>query len=210
MGSWIIQVNTYILRERRYNFEVRRWNSQVSMWNSQVSRWHFQVSRRIFPGEQLIRKVRRCVYFSATVLSGNPVEIVSSQDHLGLTSCSSSSATTSMIKTRLRIGLHTSYLLFGAGFHGLNGLNAVVSLKLWYTYVITRLTFELEAFVIPPKLVKDLDTYQYNTLYQLQHLPHDTSKDVVYLLLGVPPMEGHLDRKTISHCLDMWLVTPPQ
>ena len=39
------------------------------MWNSQVSRWHFQVSREIiFPGEQLIRKVRRCVYFSATVL----------------------------------------------------------------------------------------------------------------------------------------------
>ena len=38
MGSWIIQVNTYILRERRYNFEVRRWNSQVS-------RWHFQVEQ---------------------------------------------------------------------------------------------------------------------------------------------------------------------
>ena len=71
MGSWIIQVNTYILRERRYNFEVRRWNSQVSMWNSQVSRWHFQVSRGIFPGEQLIRKVRRCVYFSATVESSS-------------------------------------------------------------------------------------------------------------------------------------------
>ena len=93
------------------------------------------------------------------------------QDHLGLTRCSSSSATTSMIKTRLRTGLQTSYSLFGAGFHRLNGLNPVVSLKLWYTYVIPRLTFGLEALVIPPKLVKELDTYQYNTLRQLQHLP---------------------------------------
>ena len=131
-------------------------------------------------------------------LSGDPVEIVSSQDHLGLTRCSSSSATTSMIKARLRTGLQTSYSLFGAGFHGLNGLNPVVSLKLWYTYVIPRLTFGLEALVIPPKLVKELDTYQYNTLRQLQHLPRGTSKAAVYLLLGVPPMEGHLDRKTIT------------
>ena len=103
-----------------------------------------------------------------------------------------------MIKTRLRIGLQTSYSLFGAGFHGLNGLNPVVSLKLWYTYVIPRLTFGLEALVIPPKLVKELDTYQYNTLRQLQHLPRGTYKAAVYLLLGVPPMEGHLDRKTIT------------
>ena len=128
-------------------------------------------------------------------LSGDPVKIVSSQDHLGLTRCSSSSATTSMITTRLRIGFQTSYSLFGAGFHGLNGLNPAVSLKLWYTYVIPHLTFGL---VIPPNLVKELDTYQYNTLRQLQHLPRGTSKVAVYLLLGVLPMEGHLDRKTIT------------
>ena len=37
-----------------------------------------------------------------------------------------------------------AYALMGTGFHGFNGLHPKVSLKLWDTYILPRLTYGLE------------------------------------------------------------------
>ena len=131
-------------------------------------------------------------------MAGKSIDVVDKHDHLGLTRCCTTIASDHLTRARLRTGIQTSCALFGAGFHGSNGLSPIVCLKLWDTYITPRMTFGLEAIVIPTKMVQALDTYQYNTLRQLQHLPRGTSKAAVHLLLGVLPMEGHLDKKTLS------------
>ena len=131
-------------------------------------------------------------------MAGKSIDVVDKHDHLGLTRCCTTIASDHLTRARLRTGIQTSCALFGAGFHGSNGLSPIMCLKLWDTYITPRMTFGLEAIVIPTKMVQALDTYQYNTLRQLQHLPRGTSKAAVHLLLGVLPMEGHLDKKTLS------------
>ena len=96
------------------------------------------------------------------------------------------------------MGIQTSCSLFGAGFHGANGVNPVVSLKIWQTYIIPRLTFGLEATILPARLEAELDRYQFNTMRQIQHLPKTTSRAAVHLLIGLLPIRGCIDRKILT------------
>ena len=94
-------------------------------------------------------------------MAGKSIDVVDKHDHLGLTRCCTTIASDHLTRARLRTGIQTSCAIFGAGFHGSNGLSPLVCLKLWDTYITSRMTFGLEAIVIPTTMEQALDTYQY-------------------------------------------------
>ena len=80
---------------------------------------------------------------NAWTLNETPLEVVKDQVHLGLLRTSEPKHD-STVTDRIKCARRTRYSITGAGMHGLNGLNPVATLKIWNTYILTRLTYGLE------------------------------------------------------------------
>ena len=129
-------------------------------------------------------------------LSNDPIPMADEFDHLGLTW--QSGKTKPNLELNVSAARRTSYKLMGAGFHGVEGLNPVTSMKLVSAYVMPRLLLGLEAVVLNKTDVSLLDKYHRKLLRQLQSLPDSTSNAAVYLLVGSIPVEGEWHKRVLS------------
>ena len=129
-------------------------------------------------------------------LSDVPMPMEKEFDHLGL--CWMAGKTKPNLDILISAARRTSYRLMGAGFHGVEGLNPVVSKKLVDSYVIPRLLLGLEAVVLNKSDVLALDSYHRKLLRQLQSLPESTANAAVYLLMGAIPIEGEWHKRVLS------------
>lgn len=87
--------------------------------------------------------------------------------------------------------------------YGLNGLHPSVSVKLWNTYIVPRLTYGLESIPLTPNNIENLEMFQRLTLRYIQHLPPGTANAAVLLLTGTLPIEAIIDRKVLTAYVSM-------
>ena len=88
-----------------------------------------------------------------------------------------------------RIGTRTMYALFGAGLHGRNGFNPMVSAKIWTTYIRPRLLHNAELWCLNNTNTNILEKFQRDRLKHLQGLPPRTSNCVTLAMMGMFPIE---------------------
>ena len=129
-------------------------------------------------------------------LSEKPMPLEDTFDHLGLTWMAGKSKPD--LQDHISSARRTSYRLMGAGFHGVEGLNPVVSMKLVKCYVIPRLLLGLDAIVLNNSDIMLLDKYYKKLLKQLQSLPESTANAATYLLMGSIPIAGEWHKRVLS------------
>ena len=67
----------------------------------------------------------------------------------------------------------------GAGLHGENGGNPRVSLPLWKTYVLPRLTVGLDVLTLSNSEIRKLNQFHKKILKQIMHLHERTADTAV-------------------------------
>lgn len=80
----------------------------------------------------------------------------------------------------------------GSGFHDTSGIDDVTSYKIYYTYVLSRLTYGLEVLPLEKKHVENLEPFHRKSL------PQRTATVAIYLLVGVIPIEAELHKRKLS------------
>jgi hypothetical protein len=86
----------------------------------------------------------------------------------------------------------------GAGLHGVNGLNPLVSLRLWRTYIIPRSIYGLETIHVPATQMQLIVKYERKTLKQFQNLADNTANSIPYLLLGAIPINTQIHKRKLG------------
>ena len=71
---------------------------------------------------------------------------------------------------RISIARGTSYTLLSCGLHGTNGLNPLVSMKIYQTYILPRLLYGLESVILKKSEIDELSSYHKNFLRRIQGL----------------------------------------
>ena len=120
--------------------------------------------------------------------------------HLGINynvekPCKTSKTT---VEARLQMGRNTTYALMGAGLHGVNGVNPIVSLHMYNTYVVPRVIFGLEFVTISPTEMKKLEVAHRKLLKNIQTLPKRASTPAIHILLGSLPIQATLEQRQIT------------
>jgi ribosomal protein L31 len=92
----------------------------------------------------------------------------------------------------------TTYSLMGSGLHGVNGINPIISNKMWNTFVIPRSTYGLECMNIPPKEMANIEIFERKILKQAMGLPQNTANPIPYLLLGALPITAHIHKRRLG------------
>ena len=88
------------------------------------------------------------------------IEVVEECTHLGIKRDSlSKSGHSTTIDDRITSVRGCAYSLMGAGLHGENGGNPRVSLSLWSTYVLPRLTYGLDVLTLSKSEVQKLNQF---------------------------------------------------
>ena len=86
----------------------------------------------------------------------------------------------------------TIYSLTGTGLHGTNGLPPTTCIKLFNTYVLPRLLYGLETFILKPTHFNLLERFHLSFLRKIQCLPSRSIRGITYLLLGVRPITAEI------------------
>lgn len=118
--------------------------------------------------------------------------------HLGLSRYTSAKAANSLATNRVKLGRRTNYALMGVGFHGSNGLPILVSVRLYQTYVLPRLTSGLEAVLLNKSSLETLEKFHRSTLRMIQNFPIRVAKEAIYLLTNMLPIEAYIDHTRLS------------
>ncbi len=90
------------------------------------------------------------------------------------------------------------YSLINTGLHGTNGLNPMVSYRIYQAYVLPRLLYGLEVLNISSSHMDSLKRFHHNSLRMFQSLPQRTAICALHLLLGALPISGELHRRQLS------------
>ena len=132
-------------------------------------------------------------------LSLNNKKIQTSQEevHLGIQR-STKITNTTVIQARITSARRTAYSLFGAGFHGINGVGTEVIHKQWTSCVRPVLTYGLEALILDVKELEVIETFARSMLKRLQSLPNSTANQATYLLFGTLPIEATIHSQILS------------
>ncbi|CAG2250061.1 unnamed protein product [Mytilus edulis] len=93
------------------------------------------------------------------------------------------------VENRISVARATMYSLLGAGLHGINGINPLLSYKLWRTYVIPRMLYGIEILNITKTDIQKLEAFQKKTFKQILSLPQRTADAAIYILLGAESIE---------------------
>ena len=104
----------------------------------------------------------------------------------------SKSGHSTTIDDRITSARGCAYSLMGTGLHGENGGNPRVSLSLWSTYVLPRLTYGLDVLTLSKSEVQKLNQFHKKFLKQVMHLQERTAYSAVYLLSGQLPLVADL------------------
>ncbi|MES9880822.1 MAG: reverse transcriptase domain-containing protein [Sedimenticola sp.] len=102
------------------------------------------------------------------------------------------------IDERMSLARRTMYSLLNTGFHGSNGLNPAVSLRIYQCYVLPRLLYGLEVLPLNITQTSTLAKFNIQVLRRIQSLPDRTATGVVYLLLGGLPIEAEIHKRQLS------------
>ena len=102
------------------------------------------------------------------------------------------------IQARLTAGRNTTYALMGAGLHGINGVNPIVSLHMYNTYVLPKITYSLEYISIGSPNMTKLEVAHRALLRNIQTLPKRTAVPALYILLGTLPIQAVIEQKQLS------------
>ncbi|MES9879262.1 MAG: reverse transcriptase domain-containing protein [Sedimenticola sp.] len=124
------------------------------------------------------------------------IEPVESTTHLGLKRASKDENNIN-ISDRISLARRTLYALMRTGVHGSNGLNPMVSYRIYRTYVIPRLLYNLEVLSLNMTQMKKLERFHIDILKKLQSLPQ-TATSAVLLLLGAIPIEAEIHKRQLS------------
>ncbi|KAK3102589.1 hypothetical protein FSP39_012434 [Pinctada imbricata] len=130
-------------------------------------------------------------------LNNKELEIVDSYTHIGIERHSKVKAGDKG-EAAVMIARKTIYSLMGAGFHGYNGVNPKVSIKMWAMYVKPRMLYGLESQILKRKDIDAINHYHKKVIKQLMHLPQRTADATVYILAGDIPIEGDLHIKILG------------
>jgi hypothetical protein len=91
--------------------------------------------------------------------------------HLGIRRDTSSKFGVKLVvPDRIQTARKTVYALMGAGLHGMNGINPMVSIHMIKCFVLPRLLYGLDVTRLTKTDIKNLSTYFVQLLKQIQHL----------------------------------------
>lgn len=79
-----------------------------------------------------------------------------------------------------------------------SGIDDVTSYKIYYTYVLPRLTYGLEVLPLKKKHVENLEPFHRKSIRYLKSLPQRTATVAIYLLVRVIPIEAELHKRKLS------------
>ena len=137
-------------------------------------------------------------------LNGKAIETVDSYTHIGVTRHNNQSTNlTIAVDEAIQTARKTAYSLMGAGFHGVNGLNPTIGLQLWEIYIKPRLLYGLECLMLRKQDMQKLNQYQRKVLKCIMHLPERTANAGVYILSGQLPIEADIDKKYLTHLMNI-------
>ena len=124
-------------------------------------------------------------------LGDKEVSISQTTTHLGILR-STRNDITSNVEDRISCARRTIYSLTGTGLHGTNGLPPTTCIKLFNTYVLPRLLYGLETFILKPTHFNLLERFHLSFLRKIQCLPSRSVRGITYLLLGVRPITAEI------------------
>ena len=130
-------------------------------------------------------------------LYGSTLETTKEETHLGITRTNDQS-NTKTIEKRKSTARRTSFSLMGARLHGLVGVGPEVGKHIYQTYITPKLLHGLEAIILTNPEIKELEEFYRCHLRYIQHLPKSTATPLLYLLLGVPPIEAQIHIRTLN------------
>ena len=129
---------------------------------------------------------------------GHELPIVDTTTHIGVKRDRPSGGLLSTIDNNITKARGAAYSVLGAGFHGVSGLNPVTTTHVWQVYVLPVLTYGLELFNIPERLITKLETFQNKILKQLLGLTNGTPQCAILLLTWLPTIEVVLHLKVLG------------
>ena len=94
-------------------------------------------------------------------------------------------------------GSRTMYALFGAGMHGRNGMNPIVSKQLWIVYIIPIMLFGVELWKLNKGEVEKLELFQRGKVKQIQGLPTRTATAATLGLIGILPIQAEIHKRVL-------------
>ena len=151
-----------------------------------------------------VQKTSACIYTtdSITPPSGikykyEEITISETAKHLGVLQGSVKNLNALRTEENITAARKVAYALFGAGLHGKNGLNPVVTKKIWQTHILPRLTHGVEVWMLRSPQYEPMELFARNMLRQLQSMDPKTPNAAVYGLLGILPIEGETDKKVL-------------
>ncbi len=86
----------------------------------------------------------------------------------------------------------------GAGLHALVGVGPEVGEHIYQTYITPKLLYGLETIMFTNPELKELEDFYKTDLRYIQHLPKSTATPLLYLLLGIPPIEAQIHIRTLT------------
>ena len=132
-------------------------------------------------------------------INGKLIEVVEECTHLGIKRDSvSNTGHSTTVEDRIKSARGCAYSLMGAGLHGENGGNPRVSLSLWNTYVLPRLTYGLDVLTLSNSEIQKLNQFHKRFLKQVMHLHERTADAAVYILSGQLPLVADLHKRVLG------------
>ena len=86
----------------------------------------------------------------------------------------------------------------GAGAHGMNGINPIISRKIWQRYNLPRSTHGLDIQILNNKELKRFETHEIKYMKQFQTLPKFAPNILSYILTGGKPCKLILHQKMMT------------
>ena len=128
-------------------------------------------------------------------IRGDIIPIEKSAKHLGLIRSENIQLT---VEAKLNSGRKALYGLMGAGLHGINGLNPMVSMHILNIYIVPIMTYGLEALVLPQRCIDTFEISFRRVLRQLQSLPGRVANPALYILVNTLPLEATIHRNLLG------------
>lgn len=136
-------------------------------------------------------------HINNTLLYNNKeIEEVEEETHIGVIQ-SSKDVYQKRVDKAILNSTRALYSLFGSGLHGKNGLNFVAIRKIWKSYVLPRLLYGSEVWILPNKFVKVLEQFQRKKLKELMDLPPRSSNYACLGLAGILPIEAEYHKRVL-------------
>jgi hypothetical protein len=147
---------------------------------------------------QYVRKGKTKMDHAELAINNCPIEVQNSSTHLGILQGPAKDLNKTRVTDCIATATRTMYALFGAGMHGKNGMNPMVSKQLWTVYIIPRMLFGTELWQLNKTDLETLELYQRTRIKQIQGLPSRTANVAALGMLGLLPIQAEVDKRVLS------------